>query len=81
MLYQVHGGVCAVCCAELRLTLHSTHLNALDIAEPLVSELSNFEFEMAIEKLIRHKSQGTDQIPAKLNKQRVGQFSLRSINV
>jgi len=32
-------------------------------AEQLVPELSNFEFEMAIEKLIRHKSQGTDQIP------------------
>jgi hypothetical protein len=37
-------------------------------AEPLVPEFINFEFEMAIEGLIRHKLQGTDQIPAKLIK-------------
>ena len=29
---------------------------------------SNFEVEMAFEKLKRHKSQGTEQIPAKLIK-------------
>jgi hypothetical protein len=33
-------------------------------AEPLVPEPSTAEFEMAIEKLKRHKSPGTDQIPA-----------------
>jgi len=32
--------------------------------EPLVSETSAFEVEMAIEKLKRHKSLGTDKIPA-----------------
>ena len=32
--------------------------------EPLVPEPSAFEVEMAIEKLKRHKSPGTDQIPA-----------------
>jgi hypothetical protein len=32
-------------------------------AEPLVPEPSTFEVEMAIEKLKRHKSPGTDQIP------------------
>ena len=35
-------------------------------AEPLVSETSAFEVEMAIEKLKRHKSLGTDQIPTEM---------------
>ena len=35
-------------------------------AEPLVPEPRTVEFEMAIEKLKRHKSPGTDQIPAEL---------------
>jgi hypothetical protein len=38
------------------------------MAEPLVPEPSAFEVEMAMEKLKRHKSPGTDQIPAKLIK-------------
>jgi hypothetical protein len=33
-------------------------------AESLVPEPSAFEFEMAIEKLRRHRSPGIDQIPA-----------------
>jgi hypothetical protein len=37
-------------------------------AEPLVSEPSAFEVETAIENLKRHKSPGTDQIPAELIK-------------
>ena len=37
-------------------------------AEPLLSELIAFEAEMAIEKLKRHKSPGTVQIPAALIK-------------
>ena len=37
-------------------------------AEPLVTETSAFEFEMATEKLKRHKSPGTDEIPAELIK-------------
>jgi hypothetical protein len=37
-------------------------------AEPLVPESSAFEVEMAIEKLKRHKSPGTDQIPAEVIK-------------
>ena len=37
-------------------------------AEQLVSEPSAFEVEMALEKLKRHKSPGTDQIPAELIK-------------
>jgi hypothetical protein len=36
--------------------------------EPLVSEPSAFEVEMAIEKLKSHKSPGIDQIPAELIK-------------
>ena len=39
-------------------------------AEPLVPELSAFEVEMAIEKLKKHKSPGSDQIPAELIKAR-----------
>jgi hypothetical protein len=41
---------------------------AIHTAEPLVPEPSNSEFEMAIEKLKRHKSPAIDQIPAELNK-------------
>jgi hypothetical protein len=37
-------------------------------AEPLVPEPSDFEVEMAIEKLKRHKSPDTDQIPTELIK-------------
>jgi len=37
-------------------------------AEPLVPEPSASEYEMAIEKLQRHKSSGNDQIPAELIK-------------
>jgi hypothetical protein len=36
--------------------------------QPLVPELSVFEGEMTIEKLKRHDSPGTDQIPAELIK-------------
>jgi hypothetical protein len=36
--------------------------------EPLLFEASVLEFEMAIEKLIRHKSPGNVQTPAELNK-------------
>jgi hypothetical protein len=50
-------------------------------AEPLVPEPSVFEVEMAIEKLKRYKSPGTDQIPAELLKQEVAKFALRSINL
>jgi hypothetical protein len=37
-------------------------------AEPLVPEPSAFEVEVAVEKLKRHKSPGTDRIPAELIK-------------
>jgi len=37
-------------------------------AEPLVTEPSAFEVEMAVEKLKRHKPRGIDQIPAELIK-------------
>jgi hypothetical protein len=37
-------------------------------SKSLVPESSAFEFEMAIEKLKRHKSPGTEQIPAELIK-------------
>jgi hypothetical protein len=36
-------------------------------AEPLVGDLSPFEIEIAIAKLKRYKSPGSDQIPAELN--------------
>jgi len=51
----------------------------IQTAEPLVPKHSDFEFEMAIEKLKRHKLPGVDQIPAE--KQGVEQFSPRSINL
>jgi hypothetical protein len=35
-------------------------------AEPLMPDQSDFEFEMAVRKLKRHKSPDTDQIPAEL---------------
>jgi hypothetical protein len=38
----------------------------MDTAEPLVSEPSSFKVEIAIEKLRRYKSLGTEQILAKL---------------
>jgi len=37
-------------------------------AEPPVPEPSDSEFELAIDKLESHKSQGIDQIPAELIK-------------
>jgi hypothetical protein len=40
----------------------------IDTAEPLVPEHIAFQFEMANEKLKRHKSPGTDQIPAEMIK-------------
>jgi len=45
-------------------------------AEPRVPEPSAFEFEMAIERLKRHKSPDTDQIPAELIK--AGSRKIRS---
>ena len=50
-------------------------------AEPLVPEPSDFEVELATEKLKIHKSPGIDQIPAELIKAGVGQFAVRSINL
>jgi hypothetical protein len=44
-------------------------------AEPLVSEPSAFEVELAIEKLKSHKSPGVDQIPADLIKAGGGTIS------
>jgi len=49
-------------------------------AEPLVTQPSAFEVELAIEKLRRQKSPGSDQIPAEL-RQGVEQFTLRSMNL
>jgi hypothetical protein len=46
-----------------------------------VHEPSAFEVEMAIEKLKRHKSPGTDKIPAQLTKAGGRQFTMRSINL
>jgi len=40
----------------------------IHIAEPLVTDPSASEFELAIDKLKRHKSPGIDQIPAELIK-------------
>jgi hypothetical protein len=50
-------------------------------AEPLVPEPSALEIEMASVKQKRHKSPGTDQIPAELIKAGIEQLVLRSINL
>jgi hypothetical protein len=53
------------------LNVHGVnHVRQTEIhtAEPLVSEPSAFEVEVAIEKLKSHKSTGVDQIPAELIK-------------
>jgi len=62
--------------ADRRPTYNGVHMGLmmlgrkLQTAEPLVPESSAREFETAIEKLKRHKSPGSDQIPAKLIKAR-----------
>ena len=48
----------------------------IQTAEPLVPEPSAFGVELATEKLKRHKSPGTDQIPAELIK--AGSRKIRS---
>ena len=50
-------------------------------AETIVPEPSAFQVEMANEKLKRHKSSSTGQIPAELIKTGVEQFTLRTINL
>ena len=50
-------------------------------AEPLVHEPSDFEVELAIEKLKSHKSPGIDQIPAELIKAGGRKSAVRSINL
>jgi hypothetical protein len=52
--------------------------NKVQKAEPLVPKPSAFEVEITIEKLKRHKSPGTDKIPAELIK--VGGRAIRSQN-
>jgi hypothetical protein len=53
----------------------------IQTAEPLVSEPSAFEFELAIEEVKNHKSPGTDQIPDELIQAGVGKFKVRFINI
>jgi hypothetical protein len=53
------------------LDIHGVnHVRQTEIhkAEPLVPEPSAFDVEMAVEKLKRHKSPGTNEIPAELIK-------------
>jgi len=56
------------------ILIHSVHgFNDIsqtekDTAEPLVPDSSAIESELVIKKLISHKSQGIDQIPAELIK-------------
>jgi len=61
-LFHVHGA------SDVRQT-------EIHTAKPLVPEPSLFEVEMAIDNLTRHKSPGTDQIPAELIKAGVRKFS------
>jgi hypothetical protein len=41
----------------------------INTSKSVVPEQSSFEFELAIERLKRHKSPGADQIPAELIKE------------
>jgi hypothetical protein len=50
-------------------------------AGPPVPEPSASEVELATEKLKRHKSPGTDHIPAELIQERAEQFALRSMKL
>jgi regulator of sirC expression with transglutaminase-like and TPR domain len=54
-LFSVHG-------------VNDIRQTEIHTAEPLVPEPSAFETEMATEKLKRHLSPGTDQIPAEMFK-------------
>jgi len=60
---------------------HDVRQAEIHTEEPLVPEPSAFEVELVIGKLKNHKSPGTDQIPAELIKQGVGQFAVRFINL
>jgi hypothetical protein len=48
--------------------VHDVRQTDIHMAEPLVPEPSHVRVEIAVEKLKRYKSLGTDQIPAKLIK-------------
>jgi len=50
-------------------------------AEPLVPETSSSEFQLTIDTIKSHKSQGIYQIPAELIKAGLGQFAWRFINL
>ena len=57
--------------------VNDVRLTEIHTAEPLVTEPSAFEVEVAIEKLKRHKSPGIDQIPAVVIK--VGNTTIRYV--
>jgi hypothetical protein len=63
------------------LGVNDVRQTEINTAEPLVPEPSAFEIEMAIEKIKRHKSPGTDQTPTELTKTGVEKFASRSINI
>jgi hypothetical protein len=48
------------------MSVNEVRWTEIHIVEPLVPERSSFEFDIAIEKLNRCKSPGTDQISANL---------------
>ena len=80
-----HDG--SVSCSECLPLVTDINFNNDDIqtathtAEPLVTEPSVFEVELAIEELKHHKSSGIDQIPSELIKAGEEQFAMRSINL
>ena len=54
-LFKIHG-------------VNDVRTREIQTVEPLVPETNAFEFELAIKKVISHKSPGIDQIPAKFIK-------------
>ena len=59
--------------------VNDVSLTEIHKAELLVPEANTFEFEMAIEKLKRHRSSGIDQIPSELL-QAVGRTICSEVN-
>jgi len=63
--------------SSMECTVHGdSDVRQTEIRKALMPEPSAFDFEMAVEKLNRHKSPGTDQIPTGLI--RAGGRTIRS---
>ena len=80
-LFWVCGGSVSLSCSMSMGLVILGRQTYIHTAEPLVPQPSTFEVEMAVEKLKRHKSLCSDQIPAELIKTGGRTFTMRSINL